>query len=125
MRVCFASCLGSTRKRFHLGGVGVGVGVERGLAPGFAQGFGLGCGLRFGAGVGVGAGAAAGVGVRVRVEVGSDWGAGYLGRPLASSAFSCRRASAFAFFTASIFFLGGGRDRQDWGGLGVMELGVG
>ena len=118
MRVCFFSCLGSTRKRFHLGGVGVGVGVERGLAPGFAQGFGLGYGLRVGAGVGVGAGAGAGVGVRVRVEVGSDWGAGYLGRPLASSAFSCARAWAFAFFTASIFFLGGGRYRQVGAGSG-------
>ena len=113
MRVCFFSCLGSTRKRFHLGGVGVG--VERGLAAGFAQGFGLGFGLRVGAGVGVG----------VRVEVGSDWGGGDLGRPLASSAFSCAAAWAFAFFTASIFFLGGGRYRQDWGGLGVMELRVG
>ena len=48
-----------------------------------------------------------------------------MGRPLASSAFSCARAAAFAFFTASSFFLGGGRDRQDWGELGVMELGVG
>ena len=107
MRVFFASCLGSTRKRFHLGGVGAV--VERGLAPGFAQGFGLGCGLRVGAGVGV--------------EVGSDWGGGDLGRPLASSAFSCAAAAAFAFFTASSFFLGGGRDRQDWGGLGVMGWG--
>ena len=83
----------------------------------------MGCGLRVGAGVGVGAGA--GVGVGVRVEVGSDWGGGYLGRPLASSTFSCAKAAAFAFFTASSFFLGGGRYRQDWGGLGVMELGVG
>jgi hypothetical protein len=68
-------------------------------------------GLAFGLGLGFG----------VR---GSDWGGGYLGRPLASSAFSCANASALAFLSAATRFLGGRGYKEEWGGLGVMALGI-